>query len=91
MYSDEIIEQIKQHAGLLLAPDQIALLLDLDLNQFKKDLRNLKSPVSIAYNKGKLDIIVEIRIQEINLAKLGSPMAVEQVAYFMLQQKLGEK
>lgn len=91
MYSNEIIEQIKEYAGLLLAPDQIALLLDLDLNQFKRDLRNIKNPVSIAYNKGKLDVIVEIRKQEINLAKLGSPMAVDQVANFMIQQKLGEK
>lgn len=92
MYSQqETIEKIKEFAGLLLTPDQISILLDIDAQQFKTTLRDTTNPITKAYNLGKTEIILEIRKQEIQLARLGSPMAVELFNNFILEQKIGEK
>jgi hypothetical protein len=89
-YSEETIAKIKDYASNLLRPDQIALMLDLDTMEFKQTLRLKKHPASIAYNKGKLTTILAIRQQEIDLAKLGSPQAVEMVNKFIIDQELSE-
>ncbi|MFK5856591.1 MAG: hypothetical protein QM503_10700 [Bacteroidota bacterium] len=91
MYSEEILEKVKEYAGYLLLPDQIAQLLELDKQEFKDHLRKKRHPLSKAYENGKLETILELRKQEIQLAKLGSPMAVEMVSKFIIEQKQGER
>lgn len=91
MYSTDQLEKIKEYAGLLLSPDQIALMLEVELDVLKSQIRKINTEAYLAYHKGKLEILVEIRKQEINLAKLGSPMAVDLVDKYILEQKLGEQ
>ena len=91
MYSKEILEKIKEYAGYLLLPDQIAQLLEIDKKEFKDNLRKKNHPLAKAYENGKLETILELRKQEIQLAKLGSPMAVELVNKFIIEQKQGER
>ncbi len=91
IYSEEILEKVKEYAGLFLLPAQITRLLDLDLQEFKSNLRKINSPLKVAYEKGKFETLLELRKQEIDLAKLGSPMAIELVKGFIIEQKQGEK
>jgi hypothetical protein len=90
-YSEEQLTKIKEYAGLLLTPDQICLLLELDLSSFKLDIKRINSDAYKAYQTGKTEIILSIRKQEIQLAQLGSPMAVDLFNKFALEQKLAEK
>jgi len=85
------MEQIKEYAGYLLKPDQIARLMDINPVEFKRVLKSKDHPVSIIYEKGKAEIILEIRKQEIQLAKLGSPIALDLVSKFIIEQKQGER
>lgn len=89
-YSEEILTRIKEYASYLLRPDQIALMLDLNAIEFKQLIRLKNHPASIAYEKGKLSTILAIRQQEIDLAKLGSPQAVDMVNKFIIDQELNE-
>lgn len=90
-FSSEQIEQIKEYAGYLLKPDQIARLLDVDPIEFKSFLKQKNHPAAEAYEKGKTETILEIRKQEIKLAKLGSPIALDLVSKFIIEQKQGER
>ena len=90
-YSQEQLDQIKELAGYLLEPEQIALKLDLDFSLFRDHLKMKSHPAHLAYEKGKLHTILELRKQEIDLAKLGSPMAISLVAEYVIKQKQGEK
>lgn len=91
MYSQKTLDKIKEYAGYLLKPEQIARLLDIDVIEFKENIRRKSHPASKFYELGKLETILELRKQEIQLAKLGSPMAVELVNNFLIEQKQGEK
>lgn len=91
MYSEEILTQIKEYASYLLLPEQIAQLLEINTDDFKTLLRKKDHPVKKAYDLGKLETILAIRKQEIQLAKLGSPMAVDLVNRFIIEQKQGER
>ena len=90
-YSKEQLDQIKELAGYLLEPEQIALQLDIDFSVFRDHLRMKSHPAYLSYAKGKLATILELRKQEIDLAKLGSPMAISLVAEYVIKQKQGEK
>lgn len=90
-FSKDQIELIKEYSGYLLKPDQIAMLIGVNPDEFKMTLRNKKHPGSIAYETGKAETILEIRKQEIQLAKLGSPIALDLVSKFIIEQKQGER
>lgn len=91
-FSQDEIDIIRQHSGLFLPPDQIAMLIGVDQVEFKTILKwKPDNPATIAYNQGKLDTVIAIRKQEIDLAKLGSPLAIELIANFILEQNAGEK
>jgi len=89
--SNEQLLLIKEYAGYLLLPDQIAQLLEIDPQELKACLRKKDHPIKKAYEMGKLETILALRKQEIQLAKLGSPMAVDLVSRFIIEQKQGER
>ena len=62
----------------------------VDCDELKADISNKYSEVSKRYRKGQLNIIIDLHKQEIDLAKLGSPMAMENTRKFILSQKLSE-
>ena len=90
-YSEQILKQVEEYSGLFLLPEQISRLLDIPLSDFKSDIRKREHPLKIAYEKGKFNTLLELRKQEIDLAKMGSPMAIELVNGFRIEQKQGER
>ncbi|MBD8349357.1 hypothetical protein [Dysgonomonas sp. HGC4] len=89
-YSQEILDKIKEYAGDLMSPSQIAILLDLDEIQFRSDINSKSSPVYKAYHKGKIITIHKIRSQEVKLAKASSPMAVELSERYIADMEIEE-
>lgn len=89
-YSPAEIEKIIEYAGLLLSITDIAVLLDVDEDELRDDISIKNSDVSKAYRKAKTERILELRNDEIQLAKLGSPGAMEIVQKYIIDQKISE-
>ncbi len=90
MISQNKIEDIKKYAELFFSISEIAILIDVDIDELREAIENKKSEISKAYHKAKLKKEVEIREQEIELASLGNNKAIEQVEKYISTQKLDE-
>ncbi len=87
---DEIILKVEEYASLFMTIDEIAILLNMDPDSLRREIRFGKSPIAIAYLKGKLETIVEIRKQTVLFAKKGSPSAEQLIANYIANQKQNE-
>ena len=56
---------------------EIAAILDIPPETLREDIASRHSPASRAYLRGKTTAKVSLRRQEMQLAAVGSPMAVE--------------
>ncbi len=89
-YSAEQLKQIKELASQLMRPDHIALLTGVDPEELKRKIKHKGSEAWKAYETGKAETILELRKQEIKLSRLGSPLAVDMVRRFMVDQEENE-
>lgn len=89
-YSEEQLKEVKELASQLMRPDHIALLIGVNQEEFKRNIKHKVSEVYKAYETGKAETILELRKQELQLAKLGSPLAVEMVNQFRIDQEQNE-
>ena len=69
------LNQVKEYAGLFFTVDEIAIMLDLDMVQFRREIRGKQTELAKAYLKGKLESMAEIRRLTVEFAKKGSPQA----------------
>ena len=76
-YSTLQLTQIKEYAACLTPITDIAVLMGLDIRQFREDIRDVSSAASLAYRRGKAETALAIRKNEITLADAGSPLAVQ--------------
>lgn len=76
-YAPEILEQIEKFASIYLPISEMAVILDLRAEQLREDIADRTSPVSKAYHKGKASSKVKLLAQEMQLAQVGSPLALE--------------
>lgn len=81
--SKEVIDRIAELAADLTPPSEIAAILDLDLDLFRMELSIKDSPVRIAYYKAKATTAHVLRKQEIEFAKVGSPLAVQLTGMYL--------
>lgn len=84
------IEKLQELAGDLLPIDLIATLLDVDELILREAIGDRHTSVSRAYHLGKAQTIAAIRKQEIELAKSGSPFAIEKTAGYIIEQLTSE-
>lgn len=89
-YNEELLLKIEEYAGLLTSISDIAVLLDLNEDILRDDITNKFTNVSLRYRKAKAAIELQLRRQEIDLAKLGSPIAIDLVQKYKLTQQLSE-
>ena len=90
LYTKEELEMIEEYAENLLSINEIAILINKDPDELRQDIHHRDLPVSKAYNLGKMKTILELRKQEIQLAKLGSTVAIELTDKHILEQKINE-
>lgn len=81
--NDETINRISELAGKLTPVKYIAALLDLDEDMLRLELASKGSPVRAAYMKAKATTSLALRTQEIELARIGSPLAVQLTASYL--------
>ena len=76
-YTAEQLEQVEQLASIYMKITDIALIIEVDETALREDIERTTSEVSRAYRKGKALSKVALHQQEMNLAKVGSPLALE--------------
>ena len=76
-YSDENLQMIQQWAEIYLPVTDMAVILDVPAEKLREDIRDRNSPAYRAYRRGKALSKVKLRKQEMDLARIGSPLALE--------------
>ena len=76
-YTQEQLEQVEKFAAIYLPISDIALLMDMPAEVLRDEIRNRNTSVSRAYHKGKASSRVKLHHQEMLLAQVGSPAAIE--------------
>lgn len=89
-YTPEIIDSIASLAADLTPPTEIAAILDLDPDAFRAELSVKSSPVRIAYLKAKAGTAHMLRRQELEFARVGSPLAVQMTGAYLRDMTLDE-
>lgn len=89
-YNSSQLEKVQEYAGLLMTVSDISVLIGVNEDGFREDIGNKNTAVSMAFRKGQIETILELRKQEIDMAKLGSPMAVELIQKYIIEQKMSE-
>ena len=78
-YTDEQLTTVEQLASVYMTISDMALILMVPVEELRADIANPSSMVSMRYRRGKALSKLEIRKQEMQLAKVGSPLALDNV------------
>lgn len=76
-YSQEELKKIEEWAQIYLPITDMAVILDIPADVLREDIRDRSSDVYKAYNRGKVLSKVRLRTQEMQLAQVGSPLALD--------------
>ena len=76
-YSQDELTQIEKFASIYLTISDMAIILDIPADIMREDIADRSSAVSKAYRKGKIASKVKLLAQEMQLAQIGSPLAIE--------------
>lgn len=82
--SEDQLKLIEELAGAFVPVSDIAAALGCRDHALREAIRTQDSPAAIAYRRGKALSNIELRKQEMALAKVGSPLALENVRHNML-------
>ncbi len=89
--TDEQLKSIEELAGLFLGPEEIAILMDIDGEEFQELVSLKKGAAWMAYFRGKTVSKRDIHLNVIKMAKHGSPKAEELAREMIVQQNSAEK
>lgn len=89
-YTSEQLSKIEELASNLMPIDCIAILTDIDEDLLRQDIASKNNPAGKAYRLGKAKTMLEIQRQEISLAKLASPAAVENATRYITEMETKE-
>lgn len=91
-FNEEEIQRVKTLAGLFFSPEEIAIKMDVDVKKLQHIIRNKPNdPITIAYQKAKLDTKEKIRSNVIKFAEHGSHQAQQIVQNYIANQEAKEK
>lgn len=76
-YSPEKLTMIEKLASLYMTISEIASIIDVPAETLRRDVASKGSDVEKAYTHGKVSTKLELRKQEMMLARVGSPLALE--------------
>lgn len=76
-YSKESLEKVEQLASIYLPITDIAAILEIPAEVLRDDIANKDTDVSMRYRRGKATSKVKLYQQEMMLAQVGSPLALE--------------
>ncbi len=76
-YSDKELDQVEQYASIYLKISDMAVILGVPAEQLRSDIADHNTEVSLRYRRGKAASKVKLLHQEMMLAQVGSPLAIE--------------
>lgn len=76
-YTEEQLTQIEQYASIYLKISDMAVILGISAIQLREDIADKSTEVSRRYHRGKAASRVKLLHQEMQLAYVGSPLALE--------------
>lgn len=85
------LKDIEELAGLFLDPEEIAILMDLDVDEFHEAIRRKKGNAWKHYFKGKTESKRAIHENIVKMAKHGSPQAEDMAKQMMITQETSER
>lgn len=71
------MKQIEKFSSIFLKITDIAVILGVPAETLRSDIADKNSVVSLAYRRGKAASKVKLHAQEMQLAQVGSPLAIE--------------
>lgn len=76
-FTKEQLEEVEKYASIYLPISDIAILMGIPADMLRDEIRNKNKDASKAYHKGKAASRVKLHHQEMLLAQVGSPVAIE--------------
>ena len=76
-YTAEVLDDIEKYASIYLKISDIAVILDVPAEQLRSDIADRTTEVIKRYHRGKAASKVKLLQQEMQLAYVGSPLALE--------------
>ena len=76
-YTEDILTKIEQYASIYLKISDMAVILGISPNTLRSDIADRTTEVSKRYHRGKAASRVKLLHQEMQLAYVGSPLALE--------------
>ena len=76
-YTEEQLKQIEQFASIYLKISDMAVILGIPAEILREDIADKSTAVSQHYRRGKAASKVKLLHQEMMLAQVGSPLAIE--------------
>ena len=76
-YSETELQQVEQFASIYLKISDMAVILGVPAEQLRTDIADHNTEVSLRYRRGKAASKVKLLHQEMMLAQVGSPLAIE--------------
>lgn len=90
VYSEEQLKKIEGFAAKFTPISDIAILMGLDTDVLKLEIKDSSSLVSEFYRRGKATTAMKLREQEIELALVGSPLAVQLTTSYLTDMDIDE-
>jgi len=85
--SENQFEKLEQYAAAFFSFKEIALLLEVDIEDFIDEIENENSEVFKRYESSRLKSEFEIRNEIIKMAKMGSPAAQTEALKLIAKHK----
>jgi len=75
--TEEVLTQIEQYASIYLKISDMAVILDIPAEQLRAAIADRTTEVSKRYHRGKATSKIKLLHQEMQLAYIGSPLALD--------------
>lgn len=89
-FNDDLIAKVAALAADLTPVSHIAALLSLDEDELRSELGSLGSPLRQAYLKAKAQTALALRRQELEFARIGSPVAIQLTSSYLREMDSDE-
>jgi len=77
--TQEQLEQVEKLSSIYMKITDIALVIEVDPHELRAAISNESSEVSRRYRRGKATSKAELLAQEMQLAKMGSPLSLDKI------------
>ena len=76
-FTEAQLEQVEKLSSIYMKISDIALIIEVEPEQLRAEISNESTEVSRRYRRGKATSKAELLAQEMQLAKVGSPLALQ--------------